>query len=474
MKQLLFKGVEMNIFRKKDTSKTRTGMKQHLKIVDLILLGIGAMVGTGIFTITGIGAANYAGPSLIVSIVISALCVSISALFYAEFASRIPANGGAYSYIYAVFGEFPAWIAGWLTIMEFMTAISSVASGWASYLKGLLGGFGIEMPAALNGTFNPQAGTYVDLLPILVLVFVTGVVLLNSKAALRFNSVLVVLKFSALALFIIVGLFFIKPENWSNFAPFGFGELYGGKVGIMAGASLMFFAFLGFESISMAVDEIKEPQKNVPRGIVLSLTIVTILYILVTLVLTGIVHYTKLNVSDAVAFALRSVGLSWAANYVSVVAILTLITVCISMTYALSRMIYSIARDGLLPFSFRQLTTTSRVPKNATILVGIVSAICAGIFPLASIASFLNICTLAYLILLAFAILKLRKDKGMPKPDEFKTPFVPVLPILSVVICLSFMTQYTQETWLAFGIALLLGTLIYFGYGYQHSEIHSD
>jgi len=437
----------MNIFRKKDASKDRTGMRRHLKIPDLILLGIGAMVGTGIFTITGTGAAKYAGPALTISIVISALCVSISALFYAEFASRIPANGGAYSYIYAVLGEFPAWLAGWLTIMEFMTAISGVASGWGSYLKGLLSGFGIQLPAALNGTFNPKAGTYVDLLPILVLAFVTGVVLLNSKAALRFNSALVVLKFSALALFIIAGFFFIKPENWSNFAPFGFGEIYGGKVGVMAGASLMFFAFLGFESISMAVDEIKEPQKNVPRGIVLSLSIVTILYILV------------------------SVGLGWAANYISVVAILTLITVCISMTYALSRMIYSIARDGLLPRSFKKLTDTSRVPKNATILVGIASAVCAGIFPLASIASFLNICTLAYLILLALAVLKLRKDQGMPKAGEFKTPLVPLTPILSIIICLSFMTQYTKETWQAFGIALALGSLIYAFYGYRNSEI---
>ena len=208
----------MNIFRKKDVSRDRTDMRRHLRLLDLILLGIGAMVGTGIFTITGTAAATLAGPALVVSIIISVLCVSMSAFFYAEFASRIPANGGAYSYLYAVLGEFPAWIAGWLTIMEFMTAVSSVASGWASYLKGLLSGFGLSMPKALNGTFNPQAGTYVDLLPILVLVFVTGVVLLNSKAALRFNSTLVILKFSALALFILVGIFFIKPENWSHFA----------------------------------------------------------------------------------------------------------------------------------------------------------------------------------------------------------------------------------------------------------------
>ena len=450
----------MNIFRTKDVSLRQTEMHRHLKLWDLILLGIGAMVGTGVFTITGTAAATLAGPSLVISIVISALCVSLSALFFAEFASRVPATGGAYSYLYAILGELPAWIAGWLTIMEFMT-----------YFKGLLSNYGISMPQALNGTFNPEQGTYIDLMPILVLTLVTGLVLLNSRAALRFNSLLVVLKFSALALFILVGIWYIKPENWTNFAPFGFSQLYGGSTGIMAGASLMFFGFLGFESISMAVDEIQSPQKNVPRGIVLSLTIVTIVYALVTLVLTGIVHYSQLNVDDAVAFSLRSIGIGWAANYVSLVAILTLITVCISMTYALSRMIYSLARDGLLPQSFKQLSKTSRVPKNATLLTGFASAIAAGIFSLASIAAFLNICTLAYLILLAYGIIKLRKDKGMPKEGEFKTPLVPLLPILSILICLSFMLQYTKETWIAFGLALLIGLVIYFTYGYRHSTL---
>ncbi|HEM2795545.1 amino acid permease [Streptococcus suis] len=460
----------MSLFRKKQAVGRHSQMRRHLGLVDLIFLGIGSMVGTGIFTVTGLAAAQYAGPALIISIVIAAISVGLTALFYAEFASRIPTNGGAYGYLYSVFGEFPAWIAGWLTIMEFLTAVSSVASGWGAYLKGLLANFGIAMPTALNGTFNPAAGTYVDLLPVIVLIFVVGVVLLNSKAALRFNSALVVLKFSALALFILVGLFFIKPENWSNFSPFGFGAIYGGQAGIMAGASLMFFAFLGFESISLAIDEVKKPEKNVPKGIVLSLSIVTILYIVVTLVLTGMVHYTKLNVADAVAFALREVGLDWAASYISIVAILTLITVCISMTYALSRMVYSISRDGLLPKSLSRLTQTSKVPKNATILVGIFAAICAGIFPLASIASFLNICTLAYLIMLALGIIRLRQVEGLPKDGQFKTPLVPLLPILSIIICLSFMFQYSLDTWLAFGVSLVIGILIYFCYGYRHSE----
>ncbi|EHJ51993.1 amino acid permease [Streptococcus macacae] len=462
----------MNIFRKKNTTLDRTEMKRHLKIIDLVFLGLGSMVGTGIFTITGIGAANYAGPALVISIAISAIAVGISALFYAEFASRIPANGGAYSYLYATLGEFPAWLTGWYIIMEFLTAVSGVASGWGSYLKGLLSNYNIQLPKALNGTFNPSEGTYIDLFPVLVIFLVTGIVLLNSKIALRFNSSLVIMKFSALILFITVGLFYIKPENWSNFSPFGFGQLYGGKTGIMSGASLMFFAFLGFESISMAVDEVKEPQKNIPRGIIASLSIVTVLYISVTLVLTGIIPYKKLNVADAVAFSLRSIGLNWAANYISVIATLTLITVCISMTYALARTVYSISRDGLLPKQFSVVTKHSKVPKNATLLVGFVSMVCAGVFPLSSIAEFLNICTLAYLILLAIGIIKLRKNEGKAKEGEFNTPLVPLLPIISIIICFSLMSQYKIIIWVAFGISTIIGILTYLFYGYKNSTIN--
>ncbi|MBF8969930.1 amino acid permease [Streptococcus sp. NLN76] len=463
----------MKAFRKKDGSQTRTEMRRHLGLRDLLFLGTGAMVGTGIFTITGIGAATLAGPALVISIIISAFCVGLSALFFAEFASRIPASGGAYSYIYAVFGEYPAWMVGWFTILEYMMAVSGVAAGWGGYLKGLLASFGWGFPQALSGTFNPSAGTYIDLLPVLVVAFVTAVVLLQSKTALRFNSLLVILKFSALFLFVLAGAFYIKPANWADFAPFGFGSLYGAKTGIMAGASLMFFSFLGYESLSMAVDEVKEPQKNVPRGIGLALIFVTLMYILVTLVLTGIVPYDQLNVADAVAFALRSAGLTWAANYVSLVAILTLITVCISLTYALSRMIYSIARDGLLPQAFRKLNPVSKVPTNATLLVGVFAAIFAGIFPLASLASFLNIVTLAYLIILALGLIRLRQTQGMPKGQEFKTPLVPLLPILSILICLSFMVQYDGLTWVAFGISIILGSLIYFLYGQKHSSLNS-
>ncbi|VGV73424.1 amino acid permease [Streptococcus pyogenes] len=468
-KSFTIEGDNMTIFRKKKKYSNKTEMQRHFKVIDLVFLGLGSMVGTGIFTVTGIGAAKYAGPALTISIIISAIAIGILALFYAEFASRMPSNGGAYSYVYATLGEFPAWLVGWYIIMEFLTAISSVAVGWGSYLKGLLANYNIVLPNALNGTFNLKNGTYIDILPVLVMFFVTGIVLMNSKLALRFNSFLVILKFSALALFIFVGIFFIDHNNWSHFAPYGVGQITGGKTGIFAGASVMFFAFLGFESISMAVDEVKEPQKTIPKGIILSLIIVTALYIVVTTILTGIVHYTKLNVPDAVAFALRNIRLNWAADYVSIVAILTLITVCISMTYALARTIYSISRDGLLPKSLYTLTKKNKVPQNATLVTGLLAMICAGIFPLSSLAEFVNICTLAYLIILSGAIIKLRRIEGEPKANEFKTPLVPFLPMLAIIICLSFMSQYKAFTWIAFAIATIIGTLIYLAYGYTHS-----
>lgn len=461
----------MSIFKKKAITKTKSQMQRHLKVNDLIFLGMGAMVGTGIFTVTGIGAANFAGPALIVSIIISAIAVGLSALFFAEFASRVPSSGGAYGYIYATLGEFPAWLVGWFIIMEFLTAVSSVASGWGGYFKGLLSNYGIQIPNALNGTLDISKGHYIDLLPVLVMILVSGIVFINSHKALKFNNILVVLKFSALILFIGIGLFFIDFSNYNTFSPFGFGQIYGGKTGIMAGASLMFFAFLGFESISMAVDEVVEPQKTIPKGIGYALTIVTILYILVTFVLTGMVNYTKLNVSDAVAFALRNVGLSWAANYVSIVAILTLITVCISMTYALARTVYSISKDGLLPKQFSKISGKNKLPQNATLVSCIAAVICTGIFPLSSLAEFLNICTLAYLIILAVGIIRLRKIEGNPKVNEFKTPFVPILPILSIIVCLSLMSQYKTGTWLSFIITTMIAIVIYFIYGRKNSEL---
>lgn len=461
----------MDIFRKAPMTQKKSHLQRHLGLSELIFLGVGSIVGTGIFTITGTSAAEYAGPAITISIIIAAICVTMSALFFAEFSSRLPHSGGVYRYIYTVFGEYPAWIAGWFMIIEFLGAISTAASGWGEYFKAFLQTFGISLPKALSGPFNPANGTYIDIVPVLLLLFVTILVLRGSKTALRFNSVLVVCKIAVLILFIALGLTAINVDNWSNFAPYGFGQLYGGKTGIMAGATLMFFAFLGFESICMAADETKDPQKKVPQGIFISIGLVTLLYVLFTLVLTGTVNYTKLNITDVVPFVLRSIGFPLAGNFVSVVVILTLVTVCISMMYALSRIIYNISCDGLLPAQFQKVSATSKVPNNATIFVGIVTMIFAGILPLELLALLVNIVTLAYLILLALGVIQLRRVHGEPKEGEFRTPFVPVLPILSIIICLSLMTQCGTEAWIGFFISFVLGTIIYFVYGYRHSKI---
>lgn len=288
----------MDLFRKKEINLNQTsGMKKDLKTTDLIMLGIGAIIGTGIFVVTGVAANQNAGPALSLSFVLAAIVVILSGLSFAEFASRVPVIGGPYAYLYVVFGEFAAWLTGWLLIGEFLLAVSSVASGWSGYVQGFLQSLGVGLPHALTGGYNSENGTYIDLIAVLVVIFVTYIVSLEAKKALRLNNLMVFVKFGIIALFIVVGIFFVKPENWQPFTPFGFS-------GVLDGAALVFFAFLGFDSVAMAAEEVKNPQKDVPRGIIGSILIATALYIIVTLILTGIVPYTELGVTDPVAFAI--------------------------------------------------------------------------------------------------------------------------------------------------------------------------
>lgn len=464
----------MSIFRRKVFFSDKTELNRHLKLSDLIFLGLGSIVGTGIFTIVGITAAKQTGPALVISFILAAIIVALAALIYAEFGSRFPANGGAYSYIYATLGEFPAWMAGWFGILSFLFAVASVASGWAGYLKGALSGIGFTLPHALSGPLNPHSGQYIDILAALVMTVITGLVLLNSKTLMRFNVWLVLLKFSALFLFIILGIFYLTPANWSDFSPYGLGNLFGKQTGIIAGSAVVFFTFIGFESISLAVDEVESPQKTVPRGIIYALGIVTVLYCAVALIMTGLVHYTQLNVEDALAFALRSVGLKWAANYIAIVAILTLITGGITTMYALSRIVYSISRDGLLPQRFSKVSLRHKVPVPATLFSGVVAVLVTGLLPLESLAKFTNIVTLSYLIMAAIGLLVLRRHQGLPTSGQFKVPLSPLLPILSILSCLTLMLQLDKMTWLIYIISIVIGTVIYCIYSYHHSHLNHD
>lgn len=456
----------MDLFRKKTlTDLTRSPLKKDLQLKDLIMLGIGAIIGTGIFVVTGVAAAVYAGPALILSFVVAAFVVVLSGLIFAEFAARVPTLGGAYSYLFAVYGEFIGWLAGWFLLWEFMLAVSSVAAGWSGYAQGFLSAMGLQLPLALTGGFNPEQGTYIDLIAGFVVIFVTAWVSQEAKKALRLNNAMVWVKFGIIALFIGFGLFFVESTNWQPFMPFGFS-------GVFDGAALVFFAFLGFDAVAMAAEEVENPQRDIPRGIIGSIAIATALYIIVTLILTGMVPFTELNVTDPVAFAMRYVGHDVIGSIIFVGAILTLLTVTISMMYSLARLLYAISKDGLLPKVLQKIDKKRRVPKNATYVAGAVSFFFAAAFPLNILAELTNIVALAYLIMMAFGLLKLRQLLGPPKKGEFKVPFVPLLPLLSIASCLFLMTRLSVMTWIVFLIVSVLGVLIYFFYGYQHSVLN--
>lgn len=458
----------MDLFRKKPMNTAlheKITLKKELKTFDLILLGLGAIVGTGIFVITGTAAATTAGPALIVSFVIAAFSCALSAMCYAEFASRVPVGGGAYSYIYTIFGELFGWLVGWLLICEYLLANASVASGWSGYVHGFLDGMGLHFPQALRASYDPANGTYVDVIAIAITLVVTYIVVQGAKKALRLNNLMVIIKFSLIALFIVVGIFYVKPVNWTPFAPFGL-------KGITSGAAIVFFAFLGFDAVSTAAEEVKNPQKDVPRGIIGSLGISTVLYIGVTLILTGLVPFAHLDVKDPVAFAMRFIGHDMIAGMISVGAILTLLTVLISMTYGLARLVYTISRDGLLPITLSEVNEKTKTPHKATVVVGIISAILAGIIPLNQLAALTNIVTLLVFVIIAAGILQLRKDHGKPKSGEFKVPWVPFFPVVSIIVCLYLMFQLSLTVWIMFAVWLVLGLVVYSFYGYRHSRLN--
>lgn len=456
----------MEIFRKKPIKKASGGyMKKNLKLRDLIMLGIGAVIGTGIFVVTGTAAANYAGPGATLSFLIAAFVVILSGFSFAEFASRVPVTGGPYSYMYVVFGELSGWMAGWFLICEYLLAVSSVASGWSSYVQGFLTSMGIHLPKALTGGYNAKEGTYIDLIAAIVVLFITLWVTQEAKKALRLNNMMVWVKFGLIALFIVVGVFYVSPSNWQPYTPFGLS-------GILDGAALVFFAFLGFDAIAMAAEEVENPQRDIPRGIIGSIAIATVLYVVVTLILTGMVPYTALGVGDPVAFALRYVNLGFVGSILSVGAILTLLTVTISMLYSLVRLIYAISRDGLLPAFLTKIDKKHRTPVRATYVAGMIALFFAAAFPLEILAELTNITALACLIMMSLGILRLRKTMGQPKKGEYKVPFVPVLPWLSVFACAFLMSRLQTATWIVFIITIVFGLGIYFLYGYKNSHLN--
>ncbi|MCM2585785.1 amino acid permease [Lactiplantibacillus plantarum] len=460
-------GIFQRIFQKEDLERylqKDSHFERTLSAVDLIALGIGAVIGTGIFILPGTVAATKAGPGIILSFVLAAIVCAVAAMCYAEFASVLPIAGSAYSYGNIVYGEMIGWIIGWALVLEYVLAVATVAVGWAAYFNSFIAGFGLKLPKAITGSFAPAHGTYINVVAILIVCLIAWIIDTGLKTSIRLNNIIVVVKLAIIVLFLLVGSFYVKPSNWTPFAPFG-------GTGILKGAAVVFFAYLGFDAVSSSAAEVKNAKRNMPIGIIGTLVICTIFYILVSGVLTGMVSYKQLNVDDAVAFALQLVHQNFVAGIISIGALAGMFTMMVTMIYSSSRLLYSIGRDGLLP-RFLGKIDKHHAPKNAMLTVTIVISILAGLIPLDQLANLVNIGTLIAFAFVSFGILLLRRNPKLNAIKGFRVPLYPVLPIISGLLCLFMMTQLSMETWLASLVWFLLGLIIYFGYGIRHSRMN--
>ena len=462
----------MSIFRTKnlDTmvadARTPGGLKKVLGPMDLILMGIGAIVGTGIFVLTGTGAVT-AGPALTLSFVIAAIACGFAALCYAEFASSVPVAGSIYTYSYVTLGEIVAWMIGWDLLLEYGLATSTVAVGWSGYFQSLLKGIGIVLPEALRAAPGaiPGVNTVFNLPAFLIMMVLTFMLSLGVRESARVNNIMVLIKTGVVLLFIFVGVNYVKPDNWQPFMPFGMGS-------VMSAAALVFFAFIGFDAVTSAAEEVKNPSKDLPIGIIGSLGICTVLYVVVAAIMTGIVPYMNFKgVDHPVSLALQYAGQDWVAGFVDLAAILGMSTVILVMAYGQTRILFAMSRDGLLPKKLSEVHPKYGTPYFATWMVGIIFGLIAAVVPLGVLAELVNIGTLAAFSLVSLAVIILRKKR----PDlhrAFRCPGVPVVPALAIIFCLALMSFLSWHTWVAFVVWLALGLVVYFGYARQRSLLN--
>lgn len=462
----------MSIFRTKnlDTmvadARAPGGLKKVLGPLDLILMGIGAIVGTGIFVLTGTGAVT-AGPALTLSFIIAAVACGFAALCYAEFASSVPVAGSIYTYSYLTLGELVAWMIGWDLLLEYGLATSTVAVGWSGYFQSLLKGIGIVLPEALRAAPGaiPGVNTLFNLPAFLIMMVLTFMLSLGVRESARVNNVMVVIKTGVVLLFIVVGVGYVKPDNWQPFMPFGAGS-------VMSAAALVFFAFIGFDAVTSAAEEVKNPTKDLPIGIIGSLVVCTVLYVAVSAIMTGIVPFMKFEgVDHPVSLALQYAGQDWVAGFVDLAAILGMSTVILVMAYGQTRILYAMSRDGLLPAKLSTVHPKYGTPFFATWLVGIIFGLIAAVVPLGVLAELVNIGTLAAFSLVSVAVIILRK-KRPDLPRAFRCPAVPLIPALAIIFCLVLMSFLSAHTWIAFGVWIALGLVIYFAYARHHSKLN--
>jgi APA family basic amino acid/polyamine antiporter len=466
-------------------------LRRVLGPVQLSSLGIGAIIGTGIFVLTGVAAHDRTGPALMLSFVAAGVTCIFAALCYAEFASMVPVAGSAYTYAYATMGELFAWIIGWDLILEYAVASATVAHGWSHYFQDFIGIFGVHLPLAFQNApfdYHPETGqlvgtgSVIDLPAVVITAIVTAILVKGIQESATFNSAIVMLKVAIVLFVIVVGAMYIDPANWVPFAPFGltgisfFGNTLMGQtgpagepVGMLAGAAIVFFAYIGFDSVSTHAEEAKNPQRDVPIGIIASLIICTVLYILVAGVLTGMVRYDQINIDAPVSDAFRQAGLPWAQFLVSIGAVAGITSVLLVMMLSQPRVFLAMARDGLQPPKFfGAVHERYRTPWKSTILTGIFVALMGALLPLRILAELVNIGTLLAFVIVCAAVLIMRRTN----PDAerpFRAPFVPFTPIAGIVCCLVLMFSLPPENWLRLAVWLVIGFVIYFSYGRKHS-----
>jgi len=460
------------LFRKKNINFTSDEkLNRCLTSFDLTLLGIGCIIGTGIFVLTGIAAANQAGPAVILSFLASGFACAFAALSYAELSSSVGGCGSAYGYTYVAFGEFIAWIVGWILLMEYGMSIAAVANGWSGYFNNALVAMGIGLPDIL--TKPPSLGGIINLPASIIILMIMSLLIIGVKESAKFNKVMVAVKVSAILIFIALAVFNVNPENWSPFMPYGWFEtLPNGKtVGVLAGASIVFFAYVGFDAVSTAAEEAINPQRDLPKGIINSLLFCTIIYIIVAALLTGVVPYQELNVSSPVAFALSKIGFPWASALVSIGVIAGLATVMLVLYYALTRIIFAMSRDGLLPIGLSSVNQKTQTPIKTILICGIFISIVAGFTSLGTLAEIVNIGTLSAFVIVCLGVIFLRNHSSTDE-NTFRNKWHPIVPVLGIISCSSLMLFLPILTWIRFLIWILIGIGMYFVYSYQNSKLN--
>ena len=456
----------MDLFRRKSIDELQaaaaaSGMLKNLAAVDLLMLGIGAVIGTGIFVLTGVAAAKYAGPAVPLSFILSGLTCALAGLAYAEFASIVPASGSAYTYAYASLGEFIAFIVGWNLILEYTVTSSAVAVGWSGYVVGLFASAGLVLPHEL--VVAPEEGGIFNLPAVLITLFLSFLLVRGTKESVKLNRILVFVKLAAIFLFLVLAAPHVDATNWEPFLPFGYS-------GVVSGAAIVFFAYIGFDAVATTAEECRNAARDLPVGIIGSLFICTLLYAVVAAVLTGVVPYSMLDTAEPVAFALRHIGYNVGSAIVAVGAICGITTVLLVLLYGQSRIFFAMSRDGMVPANVCKIHRRFHTPYRVTILGAIFVSVIAGVFPIGMIAEMANIGTLSAFLIASIGVMVLRKTEPDLKRN-FKCPAVWLIAPLAVLSCGYLMANLPLATWHRFGFWILFGLCVYFGYSRAHSVI---